>query len=87
MSKWAVVTGASGGIGMDIARELAALGYALVLSARGADKLEALAAELQAKHGVNCLVLAVDLGAPDGPETLAGCMGLLPRPTWRRPRA
>jgi short-subunit dehydrogenase len=75
MSKWAVVTGASGGIGMDIARELAALGYALVLSARGADKLEALAAELQAKHGVNCLALAVDLGAPDGPETLARCIG------------
>ncbi|OIQ71440.1 sulfoacetaldehyde reductase [mine drainage metagenome] len=71
MGKWAVVTGASGGIGLEIARELAERGYALVLSARGADKLDALAEELQRRWGVSCLAVALDLGAPDGVETLA----------------
>lgn len=71
MGKWAVVTGASGGIGLEIARELAQRGYALVLSARGADKLDALAGELQQRRGVRCLAVALDLGAPNGVETLA----------------
>ncbi|MHB1667404.1 MAG: SDR family NAD(P)-dependent oxidoreductase [Thiomonas sp.] len=70
MDKWALVTGASGGIGLEIARELAATGYALVLSARSDDKLQTLAEELRAQHGTRCLCMALDLGAADGPETL-----------------
>ncbi len=71
MDKWAVVTGASGGIGLDIARELAARGYALVLSARSGDKLQAIAAELQQAHGTRTMVAVADLAAPGGADTLA----------------
>ncbi|MDD4886474.1 MAG: SDR family oxidoreductase [Thiomonas sp.] len=69
--RWAVVTGASGGIGRDIARELAARGYCLALTARDDAKLQALAAALTADHGVSCLCVPVDLGAIGGVEKLA----------------
>ena len=71
MQRWAVVTGASGGIGLEIARELASRGYALVLSARSGDKLQALAEELQRAHATATLVAALDLGLPGGADELA----------------
>ena len=46
MERYAVVTGASNGIGMELARILSARGYALILAARRRDRLEALAREL-----------------------------------------
>lgn len=67
----ALVTGASGGIGADLARELAALGANLVITARSADKLAALADELRAKHAVTVTVVAADLATREGPATLA----------------
>ncbi len=53
----ALVTGASGGIGLELARELGAHGYDLVLAARSAGKLAAAAAEIAAVHGVRAEAL------------------------------
>jgi len=61
---WALVAGASEGIGAAFAHELAARGLHLVLMARRLAPLEALAAELRAAHGVEVRVAPVDLGAP-----------------------
>ena len=62
--KPAVITGASQGIGKAIAHELAARGYPVLLVARQGDLLEALAAEIRAKHGVDADVRVVDLIDP-----------------------
>lgn len=62
MAKNALITGASGGIGADLARLFAADGHNLILVARSKDKLQALAAELSSAHGVSVEVIAQDLG-------------------------
>lgn len=61
MRKTAMVTGSSSGIGQDMARELAARGFDLILVARRRERLEALAAELKQAHGRDSLVLPCDL--------------------------
>lgn len=57
----AVVTGASQGIGEALATELAARGHSLIVTARRAEVLDALAARLSERHGVTVEVRAVDL--------------------------
>jgi short-subunit dehydrogenase len=61
----AIVTGASGGLGLDFAKLLAADGMDLVLVARSGDKLEKIAAELRATSGRNVEIIAQDLGVFD----------------------
>lgn len=68
--RWALVTGASAGIGEASARALAGRGMNVALSARREDRLRALADELGAAHRVRTLVLPADLGEPGAAETL-----------------
>jgi hypothetical protein len=63
-SSTCLVTGASSGIGADIARELAGRGRGVTLVARREDRLKALADELSTKHGVRAEVVAADLSDP-----------------------
>jgi NAD(P)-dependent dehydrogenase (short-subunit alcohol dehydrogenase family) len=69
--KVAVVTGGSVGIGLAIARGLAAEGTDLVLCARDADRLEAVAGEIGKDFGVRVEHVAADLGTPGGTRALA----------------
>jgi len=67
--KWALVTGASAGIGVALARELASHGAKLILTARRRDRLESLAAELTA-NGTEVRIVVADLNDPAAPEQI-----------------
>lgn len=67
---WALVTGASSGIGEHIAQELAAKGVNIVLAARRIDRLQNLVTKIQNEHDVDARAVAVDLTSNDGVETL-----------------
>ncbi|OYX15404.1 MAG: short-chain dehydrogenase [Rhizobiales bacterium 32-66-8] len=68
---WAVVTGASDGIGRAFAQDLAAAGFSLILVARRADCLRELAVELADRFGTECDVVALDLEKADSVAQLA----------------
>jgi hypothetical protein len=68
--KWALVTGASAGIGAALAEELARGGTNLVLTARRQDRLEELAKKLEAAHKIQTKVFVADLTQPDAPEKI-----------------
>jgi len=62
--KWALVTGASAGIGRAVAEQLAAAGAHLIVTARRTDRLSALASNLVSKHGNRIEVFSADLAKP-----------------------
>ena len=68
---WAVITGASDGIGRATAERLAADGVHVVLCARREARLDELARDLRQRHGVDARVVACDLARPEGVERLA----------------
>jgi len=70
----ALITGASGGIGEDLARLVAAGGADVVLVARGVGRLQALASELHARHRIKATALVQDLAAPDAVTQVLGAL-------------
>jgi uncharacterized protein len=71
-SSTALITGASAGIGSEIARELARRGHGVVLVARRKDRLDALAEELSGEYGVRAETIASDLGKPASRARIPG---------------
>jgi uncharacterized protein len=71
----ALITGASAGIGRSYAEQLARTGHSLVLVARRADRLNALADELRRGHGVEVEVLPADLSTAGGVAVVAARIG------------
>lgn len=68
--KWALVTGASSGIGREIARQLGDAGVHLVLTARRRERLDHLAAEITSRNPVKVENLVADLNQPDAPQAI-----------------
>jgi len=76
--EWALVTGASAGIGLAFAQAFARQGLSCVLAARREDRLKALGSELSERHGVETRSVAVDLASAEGPDRLADAVADLP---------
>lgn len=70
MTTYTLITGASSGIGLELARLFARNGHPLILTARSVDKLEALAADLRSQYAVDVQVIPADLSQPQGPRKL-----------------
>ena len=69
--EWALITGASAGIGAEFARALAREGMSCVITARREDRLQSLATEIETSHGVATRVVTADLSHIDGADRLA----------------
>jgi short-subunit dehydrogenase len=72
---WALIAGASEGTGRAFAEQIAAKGVSCILVARRQGPLDELAAELRAKHGVQCVTAAVDLAKPDAVDQIIAAVG------------
>src|SRR5690349_2194152 len=70
MNGWALITGASAGIGTELARIFAANGINLVLVARNQTRLETLAQELKTGSGIQAIAIAQDLSEPNAAERI-----------------
>jgi len=72
---WVLVTGASAGIGRELAKAFASRRYNLVLTARSEEAIAALARELVATHAVRVKTMPADLGLPGAAEAIAAALG------------
>jgi short-subunit dehydrogenase len=73
--RWALVTGASSGLGEEVAKRLAQRGANLVLTARSEERLANLAADLERVNGIETHVIPADLSRPDGADALLAALG------------
>lgn len=69
-NKWALITGASSGLGVDFAKNLASRGCNVILVARREDRLRAVQQEITTQYGVQVDVIALDLEPADAPQQL-----------------
>jgi len=79
-NQWALITGASSGLGAEFARQLAERGMHLIITARRQDRLESLAEEIRKQHGVEVIVIVADLLAETEPDALIGQLNELNKP-------
>jgi uncharacterized protein len=70
MNEWALITGGSMGIGLELARVFAANKFNLVLVARNEARLKQVAEELRAQHGLEIKIIAKDLSLPNAPQEI-----------------
>lgn len=70
MNEWALITGGSAGIGVELARVFAANKFNLILVARNEDRLNQIAGELRGKHGIETKTLAKDLSLASAPQEI-----------------
>ncbi|MFN6152289.1 MAG: SDR family NAD(P)-dependent oxidoreductase [Planctomyces sp.] len=74
---WALITGASSGIGAEFAVQLASRGMHLILAARRKDRMTELATDLNTRHGTRCHVVTIDLAEPEAGRLLHEEIGRL----------
>ena len=77
--KWAIITGASSGIGKALAFEFAAGGFHLVLIARNETALAEVAAECARRNRIEADIIAADLSRPDALDVLTSELASKPR--------
>jgi len=78
MDNWALITGASAGIGKELARVFAANHFNVLLVARDAARLEQLAGELRSQHGIEAVVVGKDLARPNAAAEVRAAAGDTP---------
>jgi short-subunit dehydrogenase len=69
-----LITGASAGIGAEFARQYAALGWDIALTARREERLTALASELEAKYGIHTISIAQDLARANSADKIISAL-------------
>ncbi len=67
---WAIITGATSGIGLELTKQLADAGFNLVINARNLAQLEALAQQLESKYPIDIIIVAADISQQPGIEKI-----------------
>lgn len=78
MNDWALVTGASSGIGLELAKLFAADHFNLVLLARNESRLNVIAREFQTTHGISTKIVVKDLSSPTAPQEVFNALEDVP---------